>query len=1189
MRFHGPSKSTACRLEALEARRLLAAVSWDGEAGDNLWHTALNWSNNAVPTAADDVTIDVAGEPIVTFDAVTGVRAVNSLVSHEALIFTGGSLAVAATADINAAISMSGASLLGGSWDVTGAVGGGIAVGAAGATFSAALISGDIVLNAPNSHTTVSLTTRFTAVRLSATNSSVRLAPGYVLRDKIFAEGAAAGLRTIQLASPGNLTVAHTGLIHHAIGCGGGLEFSNSGGAMALINEGTIANEASGRTTSIVTASFGNRGLISGVGGEIFVAAEDWDNVGGSIYASGGDFVIGGSFDTTSGTGLIVNSGGMEGGVFVVGTVLNTGNTIALNDATLGWTMTGGTIVGGAMTLVGAAALTSSPVGGTLLDVQISGDVILEDTNARVLLSGSTRLTAVRMHASTRLDLDAGYAIRDAVILDGQWLGPRTIFQLGTGPLVIDASGSLRTTVLAQGSFDCTNAAGSVDVINRGLFNINSTDSFAFVHVDEFLNDGSVQLHSGTHSLSPRAWRNTGTITVDTGTTLSIGGSFDATQSSGNLNNNGTIVLVGNVGNAGGVFSIKQSPGIWILNGGSISGGTVIADGPELRIGASGGTLTDTSFVGDLNLNVAGAILTIAGTTRFTTVRMPAGDTVLRVGTAYTLRDTVFAEGIAAGMRTVQSVGAAWTIGAEGAVRLGAANADLRLVAGTLTNHGTIASTSADETLSIESASFLNAGVIELSGGFLTIAATNWTNVGQVHILAAATMTMGGTFTPDAETGLFHTSAGTVLVTGTIANAGHSLRIDGMTGSWRLDGGTISGGTVTTADNQGIVPTANGGTLLNVQYQGELLISTYLVVSGNTRFTTARLTAGNANIRFVAGYTLSDTVVVEGTTGNVRTIYQQGTGTLTIGPTGLVRLASSAGGALTFSSTGGSMSLVNYGTVTSESPRTISFANGSVTNLGVFRATAGTFSISLQTVNLTNYNASTNTLAGGTWSFQNASMTINGATIRTIAPQTYILIGGTTGIFGGLSQLSTNHGLLILSSGRTLAITPFGGTFTTTGTLAIDATSRLNVTGSFVQSASGDLEFTISGPTSYGRVVATGPTTISGRLSIIYANYSMTRGHTFDLVTASSVIGVFGSASIGGVQGYDRPFLRYEPGRVRLEIIAAADWDGDGFVTGLDYDLFVTLFEQGEGADFDGDGFITGLDFDLFVYAFEHG
>ena len=56
------------------------------------------------------------------------------------------------------------------------------------------------------------------------------------------------------------------------------------------------------------------------------------------------------------------------------------------------------------------------------------------------------------------------------------------------------------------------------------------------------------------------------------------------------------------------------------------------------------------------------------------------------------------------------------------------------------------------------------------------------------------------------------------------------------------------------------------------------------------------------------------------------------------------------------------------------------------------------------------------------------------------------------------------------------------------------------------------------------------------------------------------------------------------------EAVCPADFDGDGFVTGIDYDLYVAAFEEGSSAaDFDGDGFITGIDFDLYVAAFEKG
>ena len=51
-----------------------------------------------------------------------------------------------------------------------------------------------------------------------------------------------------------------------------------------------------------------------------------------------------------------------------------------------------------------------------------------------------------------------------------------------------------------------------------------------------------------------------------------------------------------------------------------------------------------------------------------------------------------------------------------------------------------------------------------------------------------------------------------------------------------------------------------------------------------------------------------------------------------------------------------------------------------------------------------------------------------------------------------------------------------------------------------------------------------------------------------------------------------------------------ADFNGDGFLAGDDFDLYSQLFELGDvSTDFDGDGFTTGIDFDLYVAAYEAG
>lgn len=64
--------------EKLCSRRLLAVVSWDGDADDLLWSNPLNWSDDKLPNEADDVVIEFAAErPIVYDDADLRIRSLH--------------------------------------------------------------------------------------------------------------------------------------------------------------------------------------------------------------------------------------------------------------------------------------------------------------------------------------------------------------------------------------------------------------------------------------------------------------------------------------------------------------------------------------------------------------------------------------------------------------------------------------------------------------------------------------------------------------------------------------------------------------------------------------------------------------------------------------------------------------------------------------------------------------------------------------------------------------------------------------------------------------------------------------------------------------------------------------------------------------------------------------------------------
>lgn len=73
--------------EQLEDRRVLANVAWDGGGDGTSWSDPLNWDSDVVPTIADDVTLDVVGDPVIEIDTTNG--AVNRVDSQEILRLAG--------------------------------------------------------------------------------------------------------------------------------------------------------------------------------------------------------------------------------------------------------------------------------------------------------------------------------------------------------------------------------------------------------------------------------------------------------------------------------------------------------------------------------------------------------------------------------------------------------------------------------------------------------------------------------------------------------------------------------------------------------------------------------------------------------------------------------------------------------------------------------------------------------------------------------------------------------------------------------------------------------------------------------------------------------------------------------------------------------------------------------------------
>ena len=88
--------------EPLEPRQFLSAIAWSGAGDGSSWTDPHNWSPQQVPSSADDVTINVAGNPTVV---ISDGENVHTLVLGDTLKLNGAtaSLTIAAPSQVSAA------------------------------------------------------------------------------------------------------------------------------------------------------------------------------------------------------------------------------------------------------------------------------------------------------------------------------------------------------------------------------------------------------------------------------------------------------------------------------------------------------------------------------------------------------------------------------------------------------------------------------------------------------------------------------------------------------------------------------------------------------------------------------------------------------------------------------------------------------------------------------------------------------------------------------------------------------------------------------------------------------------------------------------------------------------------------------------------------------------------------------
>ena len=112
-----------------------------GVGGSGDWNTATNWSTGALPGPSDDVLINQPGPLTITHSS--GTHSVNSVLSQDAFVLSGGTLTVSSTIQVNNGFTLSGGTLHGATV-LQGTNGAGIVCTISGGTLDGVTLNGNL-------------------------------------------------------------------------------------------------------------------------------------------------------------------------------------------------------------------------------------------------------------------------------------------------------------------------------------------------------------------------------------------------------------------------------------------------------------------------------------------------------------------------------------------------------------------------------------------------------------------------------------------------------------------------------------------------------------------------------------------------------------------------------------------------------------------------------------------------------------------------------------------------------------------------------------------------------------------------------------------------------------------------------------------------------------------------------------
>jgi hypothetical protein len=386
---------------------------------------------------------------------------------------------------------------------------------------------------------------------------------------------------------------------------------------------------------------------------------------------------------------------------------------------------------------------------------------------------------------------------------------------------------------------------------NRGTIELASTGSIVLIGT-KWNNVGKILVTGGgTLTTGGVNWVNAGLIS-STASSLVLGGSFKLDPAGAFVRRGGFVDLIGSLDNTGRklMFGAGES---WNVRKGAITGGSI--EGAEALVFIGSGALHGVTLKAPIRVVGGNQVTITKGLTLQSSINLNHGhlrfsgtQSLTGSGTVAfrsTTNSSLFASTgetltIGAGISVIGGSGFVGATDAtfvnRGEIRLvpnrtielrgqdwvnrgrvvGSPGGSLKATGVSWENQGTILLSGAG-TLSLAGTNWTNGGTITVEGaGVMTTSGTKWTNARDMIIRAGASATLGGTGWANSGrismttavlqlagsfkfgTGsTFLRQGGTVVLTGTLDNAGRTLAFGQVADTWLVRGGGITGGTVT--------------------------------------------------------------------------------------------------------------------------------------------------------------------------------------------------------------------------------------------------------------------------------------------------------------------------------------------------------------------------------------------------------